>query len=78
MTIMTPREVAAEIRVRPGPDGGHFYNGLLTLEDAARRIEPAIGQLDSQTKSSFLKVLEHELGLNDTRRLDDVWFPLEA
>ena len=77
MTIMTPREVAAEIRVRPGPNGGHFYNGLLSLEDAARRIEPALDRLDSQTRSSFLKVLEHELGLNATRRFDDVWFPLE-
>jgi len=78
MTIMTPREVAAEIRVRPGPNGGHFYNGLLSLEDAARRIEPAFDRLDRQTQSSFLKVLENELGLNGTRRLDDVWFPLEA
>lgn len=77
MTIMTPREVAAEIRVRPGPDGGHFYNGLLSLEDAARRIEPTLDRLDSETKSSFLKVLEHELGLNDVCRFDDVWFPLE-
>lgn len=78
MSIMTPKEVAAEIRVRPGPEGGHYYNGLLTLEDAARRIEPALDRLDSQTKSSFLKILEHELGFNDVRRFDDVWFPLEA
>lgn len=78
MSIMTPKEVAAEIRVRPGPQGGHYYNGLLSLEDAARRIEPALDRFDPQTKSSFLKILADELGLNDTRELDQVWFPLEA
>ena len=78
MSIMTPKEVAAEIRVRPGPEGGHYYNGLLSLEDAARRIEPALERFDTQTKSTFFKLLRNELGLNGTRNFDEVWFPLEA
>lgn len=78
MAILTPKQVAADIRVRPGPNGGYYYNGLLTLEDAARRIEPAILRFDARTKASFLKLLRRELGLDTARTFDHVRFELVA
>jgi hypothetical protein len=74
MAIMTPKQVALSVRVRPGPNGGHHYNGLLDLEDAARRIEPALARLDVQAKAAFLKLLRKELGLEPTRKYDAVYF----
>jgi len=78
MAIMTPKQVATAITVRPGPDGGHYYNGLLALEDAARRIEPATERFDARAKTSFLKLLRKELGLDATRTFEHVRFELVA
>ncbi len=74
MPIMTPKQLAADVRVRPGPNGGHHYNGLLDLEDAARRIEPALARLDAQAKAAYLKLVRKELGLEPTRTFDAVYF----
>lgn len=74
MAIMTPKEIAVSIRVRPGPNGDHHYNGLLDLEDATRRIEPAIARLDAAAKAALLTLVRKELGLEPTRKYDAVYF----
>ncbi len=78
MAIMTPKQVAAAITVRPGPDGGHYYNGLLEIEEAARRIEPAFVRFDARTRMIFLGLLRKELGLACRVDLHAIRFELAA
>lgn len=78
MAILTPKQVAADIRVRPGPNGGYYYNGLLILEDAAQRIEPAIERFDAHARTIFLGLLRKELGLVCPVNLDAIRFELVA
>lgn len=67
MSIKPPKAVAAEITLARGPGLGYYYNGLLCLEDAASRIEPAIAYLDSICREAYLDQLAAELGIAHTR-----------
>lgn len=65
--MQTPRQIAAQIMVRPGPNGGHYFNGLDDLDATVARIEPGSSSLDPRVRRVLLDLVRHELGLGRRR-----------
>ncbi|MBK1674722.1 hypothetical protein CKO35_15770 [Ectothiorhodospira shaposhnikovii] len=60
---MTPRQVARQILMRPAAEGGHYFNGIRSLERAAASIFPGLQKLDPRLRDAFMGLLRKELGL---------------
>jgi hypothetical protein len=56
--------IADEIAVCPLPGGGHRFNGLSSLSDAANRIEPLLADLAPLYYTACMQALRCRLGVD--------------
>lgn len=56
-------QIADQIAVCPMPGGGHRFNGLSSLSEAANRIEPLLADLAPVYHTACLRALACRLGI---------------
>ena len=57
-------QIADQIAVCPVPGGGHRFNGLSSLSEAANRIEPLLADLAPLYHTACMRALECRLGID--------------
>lgn len=72
---MTPKQVAKQILVRPAPNGGHYFNGIRSLEQAVRTVFPDFGKPDRRLQRAYLDLVARELRI--VRRIPEIEKELE-
>lgn len=69
---------SCQIMVRSAPNGGHYYNGLISLEDCLFRIEPGLRDFSENLRARIINQVHRDLFSNTLKAPKKaVFFALE-